>query len=98
MRGRCWPLRLIRFCVSFSLTLPTNPIDRQAVVGNGKTVFSSNILLALLNGLINKLIHPTALHTEDMVVVLPLIELEHRMAALEIVTGNKPQTGSVRGR
>ncbi len=67
------------------LALRTNPLDRQAVVGHGIAILFGNIALPLLDSLINKLVHPAALYAEYVVVMTPLIQLEYRMPALEVM-------------
>lgn len=44
-----------------------------------------NILLFLLDGLIDKLIHLATLYAQDMVMVMALVKLEDRMPPFEMV-------------
>ena len=61
------------------------------MVGNGIAVFIGDRLLALLYGLIDKLIDSTTLHAKDMVVMSPLIEFKDRMTTLKIMAVNQPR-------
>jgi hypothetical protein len=54
------------------------------VVGKLKPFGLRNIVLALLDAGIVKLFDTTTIETHQMVVVLPLIELINRFAALEL--------------
>ncbi len=63
----------------------TAAIDHQGVIFHGKAVFGGDLSLPLLDGVVHELLHPAAPHTDDMVVVLALVELEYRGAALEVV-------------
>src|SRR3989338_7994121 len=60
-------------------------IDMERVVVNGKAAFGGDLFLARLDGRIVKLLDMAALQANDVVMVLALIEFEHRLAALEVV-------------
>jgi len=46
-------------------------------------------VLPLLDSLVGEFFHPPAVLTDDVVVVLALVELEHGRTALEAVTGHE---------
>lgn len=51
----------------------------------GKAVFSRNFFLACLNGRVIKFFQMAALHANNMVMVLAMIQFEHGFPAFEIV-------------
>lgn len=55
------------------------------MIGDLVALGSGNLLLAFFYFLIHELVHPTALHAHDVVVVVTLIQFEYRMSALEVM-------------
>ena len=75
-------------CASSGLrdfTLRADPVHIQAVVRQLIAQASGNIPLMLLYDLIDKFINPAAFHTEDMVMMVTLVQLEHRVPPLEMM-------------
>jgi hypothetical protein len=48
-----------------------------------------NLRLAFLDSLIGELLDPSAVLADDVVMVLALVNLEYRRAALEVVAGHE---------
>lgn len=63
------------------------------MVGNLETGLISDVSLTLFNHLIDKFLDLAALHANDMVMVLAMLQLEHRVAPLEMVACD--QTGGL---
>ena len=61
------------------------------MVGEPVTELMRFLVLALLDDFVLKLIYPTAARAHDVVVVIPPLQLEHRMAALEMVPVHQPR-------
>src|SRR3989338_1444309 len=74
----------------WAVFLDTIRIDMKRMVVNGEAAFAGDLFLARLDGRIVELLDMAALQTNDVVVVLALIEFEHRFAALEIVARQQP--------
>lgn len=62
------------------------------MIGDFVAFRGCDLLLALLDFLIHEFIHPAALDAHDVIVVGTLIELEHRVTALEMMP--RHQTGT----
>jgi hypothetical protein len=60
-------------------------IDIERVVMDSKAMFGRNFFLASFNGRVIKLFQMAALQTNNMIMVLTMIELEYRFSALEIM-------------
>ena len=60
-------------------------IQRERVVLQGKTALGRHLALARFDVGIKELFHAAAVQAHQMVVVLALIQLEHRLAAFEVV-------------
>jgi hypothetical protein len=63
----------------------TDPVHIEAVIGHFIAKPCGNGFLPLLDHFVDELIHPSAFHAQDMVVMDPLVEFEHGMTALEVV-------------
>jgi len=66
-------------------------VDMQRMIANGKTQFSGDFFLACFDGRIVELLDMAALQANDVVVMFALVQLEYRLATLEMVTHQ--QTG-----
>ena len=62
------------------------------MIGDLEASLHGNITLTLFNGFIDKLFNLTALHADNMIMVLALIHFEDGMPTLKMVAGN--QTGA----
>lgn len=69
-----------------TLRLVAVRVDVERVVVDGKAALGGSFFLACLNTCIVKLFNVTALQADDVVMVHALIELEHRFAALEMMS------------
>lgn len=69
--------------------LGTDAIHVQAVIGHFVTEFAGDILLPLLYRLVDKFINLATLDAQNMVMMMTLVKLKHRVSALEVVTRNQ---------
>lgn len=60
------------------------------MIGDLITLGGGDLLLAFLDLLIHELIHPPALHTHDVVVMVALVQLEYGMTAFEMMARHQP--------
>lgn len=65
-------------------------VNHERVVADFKTIFLSDGSLALFDTPIDKLFYMTAIETQDVVVMLTGIELEHRHAVGKMVARHEP--------
>lgn len=56
------------------------------MIGDLVTLGGCDLLLALLDLLIHELIHSSAFHAYDVVMMIALVQFEHRVTALEMMT------------
>src|SRR3569832_1126789 len=67
------------------LTGGAGAVDVERVIAHGVTEFLRDGALAFLDGLVDKFVDAAAGDADDVVVVIALIDLEHRVAALEVM-------------
>src|SRR5690606_6985044 len=60
-------------------------IDVERVVRHLVARLPGDLLLALLDGFIDEFVDAVALHADDVVMVVALVQLEHRVTALEVM-------------
>ena len=60
-------------------------IDMQGMVANRETQVGRDSFLACFDGRIEEFLDMSALQTNDVVVMLALVQFEYRLAALEMV-------------
>jgi hypothetical protein len=60
-------------------------VNLQRMIVDGEAAFLSNALLALLDFSVNKLFDFAALQTDQMIVVVAMIEFEYRLVAIKVV-------------
>lgn len=77
-----------------TLRIQTIHIQRQGVILHRKASFLGDLFLAFFDDRIMKLFHPTALQTDQMVVMFPLIEFINGLGGLEMAPGQ--QTGMLK--
>jgi hypothetical protein len=65
--------------------LRTNSVHIKAVIRQFVAQAGGNILLMLFYDFIDELIDPATLYTQDMIVVVTLVQLKNRMPPLEMV-------------
>jgi hypothetical protein len=59
------------------------------VIGDSKAPSGRDLALALFNGFVEKLLDPTALFADDMVMVVPAVQFEYGLPPLEVVSLGK---------
>lgn len=68
----------------------TVAVDDQGVIVDVVSLAGGDRLLAIFDGLVKKLLDVTALHANDVVVVLATLQFEHRVPAFEVMTDHEP--------
>src|SRR5450432_4298150 len=68
-----------------AVLLGAGRVERERVVLQLEAARHGNVFLALFDLGVVELLDPAAVHADQMVVVLAFVELEHRLAALEVV-------------
>jgi hypothetical protein len=65
------------------------PVNHERVVADLELMFGGDLGLSLLDPRIDEFFHVSAIETEDVIVMRPGIELEHRHAVGEMVSRNQ---------
>jgi len=76
----------------FGLALLALSIDVEAVVSYRVPALLGDCPLPLLDEFVHELVYSATGDTEDMVMMLPLIQLKNCMAALEVVPRHQPRS------
>ncbi len=74
-----------------TLRLPAVPVNHEGVVADCKPVPLGHGRLALLDTAVNELFDPAAIETQDVIVMRPGIELEHRHAIGKVMPRDEPR-------
>jgi hypothetical protein len=82
--------KLVSLTLMRALLFGAIRIDMQRMIANRETQPRCHFFLACLDGRIVKLLDVAALQTNDVIVVIPLVQLENRLAAFEMVFHQQP--------
>lgn len=70
----------------FAVRFYTVPVNCQSMIDNLETMFIRNFMLSFLDFIILKLFNPTAIETDDMIVMRSFIQFEHGFTGFEIIS------------
>jgi len=65
------------------------PVENQGVIGEIKSQAFGRLVLQRFDRIVGELFDVAAVHTDDMIVMLTPVQLEHRRSTLEMMTGDE---------